>query len=410
MITSVYLAALLLHLGTQQALVGIMRAGQTRLAIGVGPHGNRGLSRTLPVTVNQQDILAAQCAGEGELQRQGGLAGPTLRAADGQDHPQWFRRCILSGLGRPAMVSQRRSIAGGGLLKPERMAGRGVASGLWRLVGLAMVGPMLVVLAVYAWLFVGSMARHGWTREHFTALLLLWQTQTAAALALVAALIGSALILHQTQAVERRAEERRNRRARALLAILPLALTELADYAVSCSQTILAVLRTDNTDGSAQVGLDGSRPPPPWTWPPDMQLPPLPAGLSDRFVELIETSEPDHAKPLIKLAQHLQIQHARAQALWRDIWPFVNREHLVTRANVLSCIVDAAEAFAWCEVLFSYARGDAEKPAATISANHVKKALPLMCRTIPFEIAGPVIEELEKEIDLQAKAGRWTYS
>jgi hypothetical protein len=59
-------------------------------------------------------------------------------------------------------------------------------------------------LLLYGALFLRSMGRHGWTLDHLTALLFLWQTQTAAAFALLAALVGSAALVHQTLAAQRR--------------------------------------------------------------------------------------------------------------------------------------------------------------------------------------------------------------
>jgi hypothetical protein len=83
------------------------------------------------------------------------------------------------------------------------------------------VGALLgVPLLPYAWLFWLSMDRHGWKHDHLTALLLLWQTQTAAAFALLAAIIGAAALLHQTQEVQRREDARWHRERTTVAATL----------------------------------------------------------------------------------------------------------------------------------------------------------------------------------------------
>jgi hypothetical protein len=64
---------------------------------------------------------------------------------------------------------------------------------------IALVGVIMAHIG-YVALFLRSWSRHSWTLEHLTALLVLWQAQTGAAFALVAALIGAAAIWQQTQA------------------------------------------------------------------------------------------------------------------------------------------------------------------------------------------------------------------
>jgi hypothetical protein len=55
-------------------------------------------------------------------------------------------------------------------------------------------------LLLYAALFLRSMFRHGWELDHLTVLLFVWQTQTSAAFALLAALVGAWVLYHQGEA------------------------------------------------------------------------------------------------------------------------------------------------------------------------------------------------------------------
>jgi hypothetical protein len=58
-------------------------------------------------------------------------------------------------------------------------------------------------------------------------------------------------------------------------------------------------------------------------------------------------------------------------------------------------VIDAAEVHAWCANLIAYTRGDAQAPAAVISANDLKRAVFLMLSGLDDALS----EELGKEID-----------
>lgn len=92
--------------------------------------------------------------------------------------------------------------------------------GLWLQVALVASVLTIVVAGGYGWLFLRSWARHDWALDHLTTLLFLWQIQTGAAFALAVALIGSAVILDQTQAARRQEEERRHLDRKALATAL----------------------------------------------------------------------------------------------------------------------------------------------------------------------------------------------
>ncbi len=238
----------------------------------------------------------------------------------------------------------------------------------------------LAALGVYSWLFVRSMLAH-WTLKHFIVLLFRWQTLTGAVFAIAAAVIGATAILHQTETTRQREEKRRERRAAALRAVLPLALTELSDYAARCATICAEWLVQSRAQGGSALAF---------------QFPALPTGLVDTLIELIEAIESDHARPLVVLLRRLQIQHARA----RDIQQRVTGQHgkILLRNNVVGGVIDAAEIHARCSKLFAYARGCATVPAAAISSNDVKQALFLMLPCLGDA------EELGQKIDHRATA------
>ncbi len=172
---------------------------------------------------------------------------------------------------------------------------------LWQAVMVGALVPTLVTLGVYGGLFVRSVVRHP-TLDHLIALLFLWQTQTGAAFAIAAAFIGGAVVLHQTATTRRLEDVRRSRRAAALRAVLPLALSELCDYAARCAAISAELLAQPSSSPVKAPGLS---------------VPSLPPGLVDQLTELIEASEPDHARPLIVLVRRVQIQHARMRDMQR---------------------------------------------------------------------------------------------
>jgi hypothetical protein len=146
---------------------------------------------------------------------------------------------------------------------------------VWRLarkpafaaIGVLAAAPTLAAFGVYVWLFVRSMNRHHWALEHLIALLYLWQTQTGAAFALAAAGLGAIVILHQTGSTRRLEEMRRERRAAALRAMLPLDLMELITYAATCARMFARyVVRGKTLAVEAILTFPHCQ-----TWPPEYQ-------------------------------------------------------------------------------------------------------------------------------------------
>ena len=276
-------------------------------------------------------------------------------------------------------------------------------------IGVAVLTVTIVALAVYGGLFTTAMLRQ-FTWEHLIALLFLWQTQTGAALAVAAALIGASAVVRQTAATDRRADERRERRASALRAVLPLMLAELSDYAARCAEIFGETLRNaDEREGVAKLplGVTGPfrHPSPPGAiqgsdWPIDHRIPPLPSGLTEQLTDLIETIPPDHARPLVNLIKCVQVQHSRAETWQRDI-PSGGKEKLVVRANLITSLIDACEVHARCDALYPYARGNSAQPPATISASAIGGV------AFYFAPGGLLPDEVAVEIDRLAATSTW---
>jgi hypothetical protein len=256
-------------------------------------------------------------------------------------------------------------------------------------------------LGLYVWLFAYAMLRDP-TWRHLITLLFLWQTQTGAAFALAAALIGAGVILHQTQANRRQEEEQRERRATALRAVLPLTLSELSDYAAVCASRLAQLLELGRAGPEQPRGLlresseaafrDRAR---------SLKLPSIPTGLVGQLTELIEATKPAHIKPFVILIRRLQIQHARGRNIQKQA---NDKDGLLPltidlRTNLVGGVIDAAEVFVRCSELFPYARGETSAPPTAITSAQVKKALFFL---MPGVLAD--VREIEQAIDAREKS------
>jgi hypothetical protein len=239
--------------------------------------------------------------------------------------------------------------------------------------------PTSILLALYVWLFTCSMWHHP-TWEHFKILLFIWQTQIGAAFAVAAALLGASVIYHQTKTTERIEKVRRDRRALALRSVLPLALTELSDYAENCAQI-----------NSRLLALSGP------IIHLNLNYPEVPSGLVDLLTELIEAIDRDHAKPLSILINKIQVQHAKARGTARRA-----ARNGVVPQRLIDGVIDAAEIHARCKKLFDYARSDADKPATPITPRNVKEALLLM--DTGFSNIGEIEVMIDRKVSLPGTA------
>jgi hypothetical protein len=148
-----------------------------------------------------------------------------------------------------------------------------------------------------------------------------------ACLAIVAALIGARVVLHQINETRRNDEERRMRRATALRSVLTLGLIEIYDYVAACALIYAELLLTQFESQISSAGI---------------QIPPLPDDLVKQFTDLIETLDPDHARPFIVLIRRLQIHHSHARDTQRRA---ASQNSILTRHNVVAYLVDSAEVY-----------------------------------------------------------------
>jgi hypothetical protein len=219
------------------------------------------------------------------------------------------------------------------------------------------------LLGPYVVLFTLSMFRHA-SLEHLITLLFLWQTQTGATLAIVAAIIGGGFVLYQSTEARRLDQDQRIRKIYALRGLLTHDLSDLIDYCRQGAELFVSLFVFDPAHPEGRpyiraVGLD---------------IPSPPTGVVGRVACLIENCQPEEMRPFILLLERSQVQHAGAQSLkFRAAL-----DNGVARTDIISCLVDLAEIYARCSKLFRYAREEKLSSVETTNADDVKKAVPPM--------------------------------
>jgi hypothetical protein len=178
-----------------------------------------------------------------------------------------------------------------------------------------------------------------------------WQTLLTGVAALVAAWWTVRQIRSQIRQTEELATDQRRRRERAARAMLPLALSELADYAAACMTRLHALrpyFRPDGSLDSTQADKAGA----------DWTTPALPQNVLAVVKECIEFVDDGPARTLAVLIRQFQVQHVRLNDGISRL-----RRHdgvrLILWAHVQQAIRDAAEVYGRTSAAFPFARGEA---------------------------------------------------
>lgn len=176
-----------------------------------------------------------------------------------------------------------------------------------------------------------------------------WETLVTGIFALVAAFGTIFYLRKQIWQTQQLADDRRRRRERAALATLPLVLSELSEYAISCIKGLCCARPYYKIGASIDI-LDRQEKLSNWTLP----------HISDNTLlslkECIEFADDAPACAMISLIRHLQIQRARLE-------DYISRAsgndpgRLLLLSNIESAICDAAEVHGRASALFPFARG-----------------------------------------------------
>jgi hypothetical protein len=174
-----------------------------------------------------------------------------------------------------------------------------------------------------------------------------WEILLSGAAALGGAGWTVSKIRDQITQTDRIADDRRKRRERAARAMLPLALSELTQYATACIKRLYDLRPYFHDNGSlnqAQI----AKSPPAWTSPR------LPENVLSLLKECVEFIDDAPAQAVADLIRHIQIQNYR-------LIDYISRLQLhrsIGWADIDQAIRDAAEVSARALCLFPFSRGD----------------------------------------------------
>jgi hypothetical protein len=189
-----------------------------------------------------------------------------------------------------------------------------------------------------------------------------WQTLVAGSLAIVAALIGGYFIHRQIVAGNAIEADRLKRKFDAARAVLPLTLSTLTEYARSANEHLKLILATKNGEAIPRQSAPAA--------PPT-----VPQIVIDDLRGMIEYSDEPIRGSLRIFVGRLQIQSARLSTLTTHLRDTHDNSWSVTASNVESSILDTAEIFARCALLFKFARGDGGAMPGGPSQSDIKSAL-----------------------------------
>lgn len=176
-----------------------------------------------------------------------------------------------------------------------------------------------------------------------------WQTLISGLLAIFAALIGAFFVYHQTCQTRNFELDRLNRRHAAARSTMPLLLSNIVGY----SRTVGRDLRRLYLEGrGADIRREALI-----NW----EIPQVPKGEIAALASVIEAASNDVAQVIADLLGRLQVQSSRLNSLKADITgdTAVGRKFL--KSELEEYILDIADIHARCEILFAYARREAEK-------------------------------------------------
>jgi len=175
-----------------------------------------------------------------------------------------------------------------------------------------------------------------------------WETLLTGVSALMAACFTVVHLKRQIRQTEDLTEKARQQRVKAARAMLPLALSELSEYATSCIKRLYALWHYFQSDGS----LDRCR-----ADLPTLTLPPVPDDVLLLLKECVAVMDDDPAAAAVELVSHLQIQRTRFADYISRVGKPNDGIHAIKRAHIDHGIWDASEVYARASSLFPFARG-----------------------------------------------------
>ncbi|GAB5457048.1 MAG: hypothetical protein Hens3KO_00780 [Henriciella sp.] len=127
---------------------------------------------------------------------------------------------------------------------------------------------------------------------------------------------------------------------------LPIAFSNLHDYANQCLQILSDILRDHDDDVDIRVTF---------------RVPSLPLEAIRMITDVIETCDQQSANQLQALLRFTQVQHARLKGTQRDLSPDRPTGHLTIASNVRSDVTDACVLRLMLDHMYPFARAKESK-------------------------------------------------
>lgn len=168
-----------------------------------------------------------------------------------------------------------------------------------------------------------------------------YQTLISGFLAVGAAAITVAVLLHQVRVMQKQHKELINRQYRAARSNLSLALMDISDYAEQCVNLLSQVLSEYEEDDYVRN---------------DVTPPPLPASALSSVSQLIALADEEDARKLQSLLIHLQIQRSRLVSKLLDISPTRSPNSYLVKQDLRHDVLDTFILMRMTHIMFAYAR------------------------------------------------------
>jgi hypothetical protein len=215
--------------------------------------------------------------------------------------------------------------------------------------------------------YIGSNRQHRLS-DQVSANTIQWETLVTGVGAVVAAYFTVRSLRQQIHQTRELADDQRRRRARAARATLPLALSQLTQYATSCIKELCDLRPCFQADGSVDR-VQGEQRFAAW------KLPHLPENILSSLQECIEFVDDEAAQAIVELIRHLQLQTSRLTD-YISRFQLNDGVQLLIRANIDQAMWDAAEVHARTSTLFPFSRGY-PTGSFTVTRNRICEALRL---------------------------------
>jgi hypothetical protein len=189
-----------------------------------------------------------------------------------------------------------------------------------------------------------------------------WQNLIAAVIAIAAAILAYRSATQQIRQNDQQERNRRSKKHASVRAMLPLALSRVAEYAQNSALALNALIPLCHGEALPRHS------------PINNLLQPLPHDTLKMLAEFIEYSDDVNTSLVENMVAWIQIHDARVRGLIRDHQEPKGTTVILT-INIEGWIIDAASIYAAADALFEYGRRRESRPPTNIIWDDVRRAL-----------------------------------